>query len=430
MAFLKNILAKVVLVCIGILAGLLLSEVVLHIIPEKQIARIFYGYAFIYEGFQSNEEIGWVHIPGASFRWNSTGEYDVEVTYNWQGLRDREHTYQKPADTFRILALGDSMTEGIQVPMEETFASVLDTCLNKRMQRRVEVLNGGVSSYDSGNELLFYIHEGRKYRPDLVLVFTFLANDFMDLERDEDYDYVVGALGSYRFYLEDGRLRKQWISWSNPSYEVSPIEIFLRQNSRIYQILNIRDSKVHRTWKKVVSEAGELIQKLRPPAKEEKKGEQEKPLPPWYIYMYAEDFPDTPAAPDKSRQMWTLFEAIFRELKAQTMADGARLAVVLIPAKYEAQDKNTEETVQRYTHSWDMFGQKIKWNATAPFRAMTKLLTENGIPSLDLQPTFHAYNAASGRSLFYEKDSHINAEGHDLVAKSLCDWLVKEGLVY
>jgi lysophospholipase L1-like esterase len=424
MSSLRNILSRLVPVCLGILSGLLLAEIILHIIPEKQIAQIFYKKYMVYEIYQSDKEIGWIHIPGVAFRWNEAGEYDVNVTINSKGLRDREHTYQKPAGTFRILALGDSMTEAFQVPLEQAFVSALDTCLNERLERQVEVINGGTSSYGPGDELLFYTQEGRKYQPDLVLVSTFLANDFLDLERTED-DGVIEALGGCSFYLENGQLRKQWFSWADPRYEISPVGLFLRQNSMICQILTRPDSKIRPMWK---SKVDQLRQKLQPTEEEEKA--PEKPLPRWNIYMYAEGFPDAPVVSEQSKQMWALFEAVFLELRVQTMADGAHLAVVLLPAGYQVQDKDYEEKVQKYVDKWDMIGQGIHWDVTVPFRAMTEFLTGEGIPSLDLQPPFREYNVATGRSLFFEKDGHLNPEGHDLVARSLCDWLIEEELVH
>lgn len=429
MPFWKNVLSKLAMVCLGLLAGLLICEVVLHLVPEKQIARIFYKNYSVYEIYQLNEEIGWVHVPNNVFRWNPRDEFDTEVTINSHGLRDRERTYQKPAGVFRVLVLGDSLAESIQVPMEQNYPSNLEACLSERLNRPVEVLNGGVAGYGPGDELLFYTNEGRKYQPDLVLASVCVGNDITDLEREEDDSSLVESIGGYRFRLEGGQLQKEWVSWSNPGDQVPPVERFLRLNSRIYQVLSHPSSKISEYLEDTVDQ---LQRDLRPTTETEEK-EQKKPPPHWRVYIYVKGFPDAPIIPDEAEQMWAIFKAIYREMKAQTTADDTHLATVLIPGAHEAQDKEYEERLQEYSKWWDvtvLLKQKASWDTVTPFEAMAEFMAAEGIPTLNLQPTFHEHNVATGRSLFFAQDGHLNPEGHDLAAKSLCDWLIEEKLVY
>src|SRR3989344_4363878 len=62
--------------------------------------------------------------PNAQGWWRDEGEAFIRV--NGEGLRDREHDKLKSADTVRIAVLGDSFAEALQVPMEQTFWSVLE----------------------------------------------------------------------------------------------------------------------------------------------------------------------------------------------------------------------------------------------------------------------------------------------------------------
>src|SRR5688500_16080504 len=70
--------------------------------------------------WKPDSEVGWHHIPGARMRWTEEGDGRVEI--NALGYRDRPRTEAKPPGVFRVVLLGDSMTEGVQVNFEETFA--------------------------------------------------------------------------------------------------------------------------------------------------------------------------------------------------------------------------------------------------------------------------------------------------------------------
>jgi lysophospholipase L1-like esterase len=96
----------------------------------------------------------------------------VPVSVNRLGLRDRELAVPKPAGTTRILGVGDSVTFGYGVRLEETYLKVLEARLNARAAgaRRYEVVNAGVEECG----LDAYAHAVERLAPllgaDLVLV--------------------------------------------------------------------------------------------------------------------------------------------------------------------------------------------------------------------------------------------------------------------
>jgi lysophospholipase L1-like esterase len=96
---------------------------------------------------------------------------------NADGFRGREYDLER-SDAIRIVALGDSVTFGRGMPLESTYAKVLEDRLNReeRGALRYEVLNLGVGGYNSRQQLEFYKTKGRKYEPDL-LVIGFVLND-------------------------------------------------------------------------------------------------------------------------------------------------------------------------------------------------------------------------------------------------------------
>ncbi len=152
--------------CAALIALALLSELALRVAPALAPAD---------ERERYNARIVMSEDP--ALVWGlDTGDPQV----NADGLRDRDFATAKPADTVRILALGDSVTYGFSLPAEETFAKRLEARLNEDGgSRRYEVLNLGVGGYNTLQELAQLERKGRKYDPDLVLV-VYTLNDVLD----------------------------------------------------------------------------------------------------------------------------------------------------------------------------------------------------------------------------------------------------------
>ena len=60
-----------------------------------------------------------------------TAENKQTVRINSHGFRDRERSYDKPEGTSRIVVLGNSWTEALQVPLEKTCPALLESDLQK-----------------------------------------------------------------------------------------------------------------------------------------------------------------------------------------------------------------------------------------------------------------------------------------------------------
>ena len=146
--------------------------------------------------YQYDADLGVVLRSGAEGWWKEEGKAYIRI--NSAGLRDREHARAKPPRTFRIAVLGDSYAEAMQVPMEETFWSVLERQLKgcpALARREPEVINFGVSGYGTAQELLMLSHRVWPYNPDIVLLAFFAGNDVRNnsrvLEQDDLRPYYV-----------------------------------------------------------------------------------------------------------------------------------------------------------------------------------------------------------------------------------------------
>ncbi|MEO8168314.1 MAG: hypothetical protein ABI623_08705, partial [bacterium] len=82
--------------------------------------------------------------PNGIGRYKTT-EFDTDYKINSLGLRDKEYSIPKPSNTFRILMVGDSFTEGDGVFSYETFSKRLEAKLQSFSSPvKFEVINAGV----------------------------------------------------------------------------------------------------------------------------------------------------------------------------------------------------------------------------------------------------------------------------------------------
>jgi len=134
--------------------------------------------------FSNNQKhpiLPWLPEPNSKeIGWSAKREFKIHHQHNSQGFRDVDHEFTKPANTFRIVALGDSFTYGVGAPFEKTFLSVLEKKLNlEDREQKIEIINLGVPRYWTEPERLVLEHIGAKYKPDYVLL-TFIANDVVN----------------------------------------------------------------------------------------------------------------------------------------------------------------------------------------------------------------------------------------------------------
>ena len=148
---------------------------IISLILVEILLRLFLPQNLNYTMFDGN--LMYKHTPNLEFRY-SRQEFNHLIKFNPKGLRDYEYNYSKGRNIYRILILGDSFPEALQVNLNETFIKILEQKLNGR-HKKYEVINAGVGGYGTENELLFFETEGIKYNPDLV-VLAFASNDVDD----------------------------------------------------------------------------------------------------------------------------------------------------------------------------------------------------------------------------------------------------------
>lgn len=141
----------------------------------------------VYPSFSlPDSTIGYRLRPGARYHWSDEGRSEGRI--NHHGWRDREHDLAKPPGMVRIVVIGDSYVEALQVPQDSAFTALLERDLGSR-GRRCEVVALGRSGMGTTEEYLTYRHWGAQYDPDVVAV-LFVMNDFTDNTKGLDPSYI------------------------------------------------------------------------------------------------------------------------------------------------------------------------------------------------------------------------------------------------
>ncbi|NJN40591.1 MAG: SGNH/GDSL hydrolase family protein [Gammaproteobacteria bacterium] len=100
-------------------------------------------------------DLGWSQTPGGHFEFvYEAGRAPVVVDFNHLGFRDREHAEAKPPGVRRVVVVGDSFSEAIQVDLERTYWHRLEGLLGEATGTNWEVINLGVGDFGTAQEAI------------------------------------------------------------------------------------------------------------------------------------------------------------------------------------------------------------------------------------------------------------------------------------
>ena len=163
--------------------GLALGSFALCVVLFEVILR-FNGYGNL-EIYQPDPKLYWRLKPNQDC-YTKVGHQPVHI--NSHGTRGPEFVAAKPANTIRILSLGDSRTFGWGLPDEETYSRQVEVLLQQHVGRgkTVEVINAGVNAWSFPQMQVFLRDVGLKWSPDfVVLAEANLWTQFSEKNSDE-----------------------------------------------------------------------------------------------------------------------------------------------------------------------------------------------------------------------------------------------------
>ncbi|HSC76269.1 MAG TPA: SGNH/GDSL hydrolase family protein, partial [Pseudomonadales bacterium] len=184
----RNLLTNTIISLLSLLLILLVCEGGIRVLQHNEILPVF-SKKQIDKGDTANKNVNAKLVKSKNpvlFM-----EFDRnDPNINREGFRGADFPAQKTSGTLRIAILGDSVAYGYSVPLEQTFARLLEKQLNTD-GHKVEVLNFAVNGYSTIAELELYKTRVREYQPDIVLL-AYVLNDPLPAA------FVVQSVGSAR----------------------------------------------------------------------------------------------------------------------------------------------------------------------------------------------------------------------------------------
>lgn len=352
-----------VMVGVGGLLAFAAAEVALAIIP----ARLWHPNAHLQEGAifaRPDRQLHHVRPAGSVANIASPyGEYQAEVRINDDSLRDVQRPVAKPPGTYRVLILGDSLTEAEQVPLEKTFAKRLEPELAQSRGQTVDVINAGLAAASPTTEYLMLVNKGIKYAPDLVVCAYSLIGVGQDWLYRNELTFDAQGIPVERSRISRGL--------------GGDVFYALYAYSRVAQLL-----------------VGNYVRVRRPATADD-------------LMVSIFDDEDTPL----EAEAWDLTLRTIRAMKQYSEAHGAKFLLIAIPF-----------ATQVYPEAQIGSERQVKLPDTVrtsrrPQQMLERFSRASGIAYVDLLPDFVA--ARDKAPLFFRHDTHLTAAGHDVIAGAL-----------
>lgn len=305
----------------------------------------------------------------APFRINANGWNSVHSSY----------PITRDSQKQRIVVIGDSYVEALQVPYDASFAELLERELGPG---KTEVFRFGISGAPLSQYLQVFEREAAGYAPHLA-VFVLVHNDF-----DESFLFNPGRYTSsfLKLSVENGVVVKEipprpyqitWLDW-------------LRQTATLrylYYRQQLSLSSVKRTLMSLVSR--------KPPPQHGERQQYQANVDVAAVRRHADDI-----------QIST--DYLFRRIKNVAQTQGIRLLFVMDGVRAAIYAGTEDEKLYQ--------GGALKLN-----RLAQKTAKNHSIAFIQLQPVFAADFAANGQRFEFEHDGHWNSRGHQIVAKAIAE---------
>lgn len=383
---LTRLLGDLAVIFVGTLAGLFIFEVGIRIydfaISEAKTPSIV----------AVNELGHTIYTPNLDEYWTAADDTEdlIHVFTNDHGFVGRNYPKEKPAETYRIIGLGDSFTAAVDVNTEKNFISLLESELSG--QEVVEIMNFGVGGQGTFEELVRYAYTASEWEHDLVVVF-FYTNDF------ENNQFYL----PFRERIRGGDWHDIPLSNANNNVGRSDLKYRILRASRLIQIIDAKvrgnaflESIAVRIGLHHAGVMGLPVQGIHPT-----------------FFMY-----QVPLS-ESHRAVFQFTGDLLAALKREVEAHGARLVMVYLPEAITV-DANLFEDKKEELPSLTEY----VWDLDQPAAALKAAADESEIPFLDLTNAFRSvFVEHPSARLYINRDGHFTEEGNALVAAAVLPFI-------
>lgn len=297
------------------------------------------------------------------------GEREVRLITDDNGYRIGSEPRKKP--TIRILALGDSFLEALQVEYHQTMVARLDEALSDALGERVVTVNTGVSKTGPNHYLLRARHELDRQTYDLVMVYIYLDNDIIKSKIASFKPLNPTLQHTMRMPKGFGRdeIIKAWLY---------PINDTLEEYSHLYILFKDR--------------ARVLLARLG--------------LTPFY-------FPDVMLRSLANSPRWAFTSSVLKDIAREADKDGTPCVFVLLPANYQV----IEAFLDNYVASFNIDREDM--DLEQPARMLMRDLAAESFTVLNATQALKAAYKNGKKELYGLIDTHFSPMGHEVVASYL-----------
>lgn len=336
--------------------------------------------------------------------WIKRDEYTVSVRTNAERQRGPSVPFERAPNTYRILVLGDSFVEAVQVEEHERFIARLREMLNAEGgATRYEVIDGGCGGWGAVQELLYLQAEGPRYKPDLVLLAFFVGNDVANNSLELELEGNVNAALKPYFEREPGGGLTLLEPDPPPPTSWESVGFFLRERSALYNVVEsgvlqkLSLDDLWASWRDLDAQVELTIR--------EAEVFQTRLDPRW-------------------RAAWSLTDSLLGRIAEESAVQQAKLGLLVVPTRAQV----LPDAWRELTGSAE--GRDRAYDVFAPNTLLTGIAARTATPILDLtQPFRDAAKARNAPALYYARDQHWTAAGHELAARTLAAWLRKSVLI-
>lgn len=393
-------LANTALALVSLAIALVMVEMGLRLFFYGSLAQPDYGHAF----HQPHQTRGWTLRPNTVTSKQEL-DYRVPISINSLGVRGPEIGYERRPGVFRILVLSDSAIFGSGVDDDHTVPVLLSEML---APAEVETVNLSVAAYSTTQEYVFFLEEGLKYRPDLVLLGFAPGNDIQTSYEPLQRLFQKSQRRPYATLDETGRLAIDY--------------------SRAEQEAKRRAAQETPGWLAGVLKNTVLLRLVEAAADKFKGGQVDPNI--FLGWPYLAEFNDSLGLDGRTNadyerlwgEGWQVTQALIRDLQVRSRAIGAEFAIFVATSKLQG-DTATQARIREAFPGVALDVGRID-------RELERFADELGAPFIPVLPDILAAAETSPEPLFYGfQDEHWTIAGNRVVAAALAKGLRAHGLV-
>ena len=331
---------------------------------------------------------------------------------NSLGFRDYEFEKKKNENTTRIMVYGDSFMQASQSELEYIFAKQLENKLREESDKKIEVINAGVTGYGPDQIILRMENEISEFDIDIAVVSIFTGNDYGDNIRnkifrlDED-----GKLVKNNYYINPDLKFNRMVSIYFPSWKViniafNKIRDILYPDNTSLSFTSTPDDYLEVAANMNLDDCREFI----------KEGNNQINNVFWDRYDS-----DVVLYPDNycTNYKIELMDKIIERMKNITDSNGIELLVLIIPTRHEIDDEIYLEMMNTSVHK--------RFDRSKLTDILEDISKKNNINYINLYPHFRKNNI--NNTFFWFNNVHWNYEGQEYAAELMKDKIIGEDLI-